>query len=68
MDPLGQSLGLSYSEGQGGHQMFNTTLMEPSAYRHFIETGEFRDGTMLAAHPAGHWDECDAGASGAVRN
>jgi len=45
---VGQSLGLSYSEGQGGHQMFNTTLMEPSAYRHFIETGEFRDGTMLA--------------------
>ena len=45
---VGQSLGLSYSEGQGGHQMFNTTLMEPSAYRYFIETSEFRDGTMLA--------------------
>jgi hypothetical protein len=27
--------------------MFNTTLMEPSAYRHFIETGMFREGTML---------------------
>jgi len=46
---VGQSLGLSYSEGgQGGHQMFNTTLMEPSAYRHFVETGQFREGTMLA--------------------
>jgi hypothetical protein len=46
---VGQSLGLSYSEGgAGGHQMFNTTLMEPSAYRHFVETGEFREGTMLA--------------------
>jgi hypothetical protein len=46
---VGSSLGLSYSEGgQGGHQMFNTTLMEPSAYRHFIETGTFREGTMLA--------------------
>src|SRR5688572_5017538 len=46
----GSSLGLSYSEGgaQGaGMQMFNTTLIEPSAYRHFVETGEFRDGTML---------------------
>ena len=31
---VGSSLGLSYSEvGQGGHQMFNTTLMEPSAYQ-----------------------------------
>lgn len=27
---VGSSLGLSYSEpGQAGHQMFNTTLMEP---------------------------------------
>ena len=45
---IGSSLGLSYSEGgQTGHQMFNTTLMEPTAYRHFVETGTFRDGTML---------------------
>jgi hypothetical protein len=45
---IGSSLGLSYAEGgQGGHQMFNTTLMEPSAYRHFVETGTFREGTML---------------------
>jgi hypothetical protein len=46
---VGQSLGLSYSEGVGGgHQMFNSTLMEPTAYRHFVETGQFREGTMLA--------------------
>jgi hypothetical protein len=44
----GTSLGLSYSEGAGGMQMFNTTLIEPSAYRHFAESGEFREGTMLA--------------------
>jgi hypothetical protein len=44
----GSSLGLSYAEGgTQGHQMFNTTLIEPSAYRHFVETGEFREGTML---------------------
>ena len=46
---VGSSLGLSYAEGaQGSHQMFNTTLLEPSAYRHFVETGTFREGTMLA--------------------
>jgi hypothetical protein len=45
---VGQSLGLSYSEGGGDHQMFNTTLMEPTAYRHFVQTGQFREGTMLA--------------------
>jgi hypothetical protein len=44
----GSSLGLSYSEGeQAGHEMFNTTLMEPTAYRHFVETGTFREGSML---------------------
>jgi hypothetical protein len=44
----GSSLGLSYAEGgAAGMQMFNTTLIEPSAYKHFVETGEFREGTML---------------------
>ena len=47
--PIGSALGLSYAEGgQGGHQMFNTTLMEPGAYRHFVETGTFREGAMFA--------------------
>jgi hypothetical protein len=45
---VGSSLGLSYSEGARPNSTFNTTLMEPTAYRHFIETGEFRQGTMLA--------------------
>lgn len=46
---VGSALGLSYAEGgQGGHQMFNTTLMEPGAYRHFVETGTFREGAMFA--------------------
>lgn len=46
---IGSSLGLSYSEGgTAGHQMFNTTLMEPSSYQHFVETGTFREGTMFA--------------------
>ena len=45
---VGSSLGLSYSEGgRGGHQMLNTTLMEPGAYRHFVETATFREGTMF---------------------
>lgn len=45
---VGSSLGLSYSEGGGGHEMFHHTLMEPSAYDHFRRTGDFRQGTMLA--------------------
>jgi hypothetical protein len=46
---VGSSLGLSYAPpGQGGQQSFNSTLMEPSAYRHFLQTGEFREGTMFA--------------------
>ena len=45
---VGSSLGLSYSEGESGHEMFHETLMEPTAYRDFVRTGTFRDGTMLA--------------------
>jgi hypothetical protein len=46
---VGSSLGLSYSEGAPpAHPMFHATLMEPTAYRHFVRTGEFREGTMLA--------------------
>jgi cytochrome P460 len=44
----GSSLGLSYAEGQAGMEMFHETLMEPTAYQHFVETGTFREGTMLA--------------------
>lgn len=52
---VGASLGLSYSENGGGAEMFHETLIEPSAYRHFVATGTFREGTMLALllHPAG---------------
>ncbi len=44
----GSSLGLSYSEGDAGREMFHHTLIEPTAYDHFVATGEFREGTMLA--------------------
>ena len=44
----GTSLGLSYAEGVAPeHPMFHETLIEPTAYQHFVETGEFREGTML---------------------
>lgn len=43
----GTSLGLSYAEGASAHPMFHETLVEPTAYQHFVETGEFREGTML---------------------
>lgn len=45
---VGSSTGLTYGPGSGGHQMFGTTLMEPTAYEHYIRTGMFRDGTMFA--------------------
>ncbi len=44
----GSSLGLSYSEGPAGVGMFHHVLIEPTAYRHFIRTGTFREGTMFA--------------------
>jgi hypothetical protein len=44
---VGSSLGLSYDTAAADHEMFHETLMEPTAYRHFVKTGEFREGTML---------------------
>jgi len=45
---VGSSLGLSYNQGeQPGMEMFHETLMEPSAYQHFSDTGTFREGTMF---------------------
>ena len=44
---VGSSLGLSYNATATGMGMFHETLMEPTAYRHFVETGEFREGTMF---------------------
>ena len=45
---VGASLGMSYSDGPATHDMFAHTLMEPTAYRHFVDTGTFREGTMFA--------------------
>ncbi len=44
---VGSSLGLSYNASGTGMGMFHETLMEPTAYRHFAKTGEFREGTMF---------------------
>jgi hypothetical protein len=48
---VGSSLGLSYSQGAPSTmnmEMFHETLMEPTAYKHFVDTGTFREGTMFA--------------------
>ena len=45
---IGSSIGLTYGPAAGGHQMFGTTLMEPTAHDHYVSTGTFREGTMFA--------------------
>jgi hypothetical protein len=46
---VGASLGQGYTDATGaGPGMFHRVYLEPSAYDHFLETGGFRDGTMLA--------------------
>lgn len=54
---VGASLGISYSDMPGDHEMFAHTLMEPTAYRAFVETGTFREGTMLALVLQGKGDK-----------
>ena len=56
---LGSALNLSYSTGAPPTtDLLSVVYMEPTAYRHFKATGEFREGTMTAlatyrAGPAG---------------
>ena len=46
---VGASLGLGYSNATDrGVGMFHRVYLEPSAYEHFLRTGGFRSGTMLA--------------------
>lgn len=44
---IGSSTGLTYGPAAEGHPMFGTTLMEPTAYEHYVRTGSFREGTMF---------------------
>jgi len=46
---LGTSLNLTYAEEPVPTDFFANVFMEPSAFTHFKQTGEFRDGTMTAA-------------------
>jgi len=46
---VGASLGQGYTDAtEPGPGLFHRVYLEPSAYQHFVRTGEFRDGTMLA--------------------
>jgi hypothetical protein len=48
---LGSSVGLNYAEGTefdpANPGIMNVVTMEPTAYRYFMETGRFADGTMF---------------------
>lgn len=46
---VGTSLGQGYRDAtEEGPGMFHRVYLEPSAYDHFLETGRFPEGTMLA--------------------
>src|SRR5262245_38869092 len=46
---VGASLGQGYTDATDyGPGMFHRVYLEPSAYQHFLGTGQFPEGTMLA--------------------
>jgi len=50
---IGTSLGMGYAQGEfdpDAGNMFQVVRMEPTAYRAFVETGKFVDGSMIALH------------------
>ena len=66
---LGSSLGMGYSQENfdaDSPGMFQIVRMEPQAYRAFLETGRFVDGTMIALHFFGSQNEVSINRAGFV--
>lgn len=66
---LGSSLGMGYSQTEfdpDSPGMFQIVRMEPQAYRAFLETGRFVDGTMFALHFYGSQNEVSINRAGFV--
>ncbi len=66
---LGSSLGMGYSQAEfdpGSPGMFQIARMEPQAYKAFVETGQFVDGTMIALHFYGSQNKISINRAGFV--
>lgn len=66
---LGSSLGMGYSQADfdpDSPGMFQVARMEPAAWRAFLETGRFVDGTMIALHFFGSQNEISINRAGFV--
>ncbi len=66
---LGSSLGMGYSQAEfdpGSPGMFQIVRMEPQAYKAFVETGRFADGTMFALHFYGSQNKVSINRAGFV--
>ncbi len=66
---LGSSLGMGYSQADfdpDSPGMFQIARMEPQAYKAFLRTGEFVDGTMIALHFYGSQNKISINRSGFV--
>jgi hypothetical protein len=44
---LSSGLGMQYSANEGGPKTFTNVFAEPAAYREFLKTGKWPEGTML---------------------
>lgn len=58
---VGSSLGLTYAAEPPSHDMFHNVYIEPSAHRHYVDTGTFPDQTMLAMTLYGAREKTDFG-------
>ena len=58
---VGSSLGLTYADNPPSHEMFHNVYIEPTAYKHYVDTGQFPDGTMLAMTLYGVEEKTDFG-------
>jgi len=66
---LGSSLGMGYSQDEfdpGSPGMFQIVRMEPQAYKAFLASGKFVDGTMIALHFFGSQENVSINRAGFV--
>lgn len=66
---LGSSLGMGYSQAEfdpDSPGMFQIVRMEPQAYKAFLETGRFVDGTMFSLHFYGSQNKISINRAGFV--
>jgi hypothetical protein len=65
---LSSGIDMSYGAAMAGHSMFDNVFVEPTAYREFVRTGKWPDGTSLVLEVRGASDKGSINKHGKFQN